>query len=181
MPALLLAWQDDFPDNLYYLDTLSGAIKLVHKHLFDLRDLTDEIEKNRERFVYIPKPDRAIELKDLRSFMEKVRTKELLPMLDVAFESPHVLSAFRKILQGEPNELAHLESYRQELLTARINEWLSANGYAHDPTHINQFDRLSADEDDQSDHDFGDERSPEDFEDEERIKGKDDFSPRSGK
>jgi hypothetical protein len=179
MPSLLLAWQDESPDNLYYMDTLSGAIKLVHKHLFDLRDLTDEIEKNRERFLYIPKPDRAVERKDLRSFMDQVQAKELLPMLDVAFESPHILSAFRKILQAQPAELANLESYRADLLTARINEWLAANGFAHDPKHINSFDRLADDETDfNHNDDEADERSTEDYEDEERIKGKDDFSPR---
>lgn len=34
LPALLLAWQDDSPDNRYYLDTTSGAVKLVNANLF---------------------------------------------------------------------------------------------------------------------------------------------------
>lgn len=151
MSQLLLAWEDESPDNLYYLDSRSGAVKLVHQHLFDLRDLTDEIEKNRERFLYIPKPDRAEMRKDLRNYMGKVKNDGLLPILEMAFESPHSYMAFKKILEKEPAELHRFLEFREQLIKSRINEWLSANGYVHDATFINPLDDFLDDDADDDD------------------------------
>ena len=174
MPSLLLAWEDESPDNLYYLDTRTGVVKLVHQHLFDLRDLTDEIEKNRERFLYIPKPDRAEMRKDLRNYMGKVKTESLLPILEMAFESPHSYMAFRKILEKDSAELSRFLDDRGQLIRSRIDEWLSANGYVHDASYVNPLDELSEDdeENDESDdyYDDGDE-------DEDTERDANDFSP----
>jgi hypothetical protein len=174
IPLLLLAWEDESPDNLYYLDTRSGVVKLVHQHLFDLRDLTDEIEKNRERFLYIPKPDRAEMRKDLRNYMAKVKSESLLPVLEMAFESPHSYMAFRKILEKEPVELKNFLEDREKLVRSRIDEWLSANGYIHDASFVNPLDELSEEDDDADQYDKDD----KDYEDEDDDQGdSDDFSP----
>ena len=143
MPYLLLAFEDESLDNLYYLDTKSGLVKLVHKHLFDLRDLTDEIERDRERYLYVPKPDKSILIKDLRDFMKTIDDASFLKVLEMAFESPHHLSSFRKILQSRADVLERFESFRTERITGRINEWLEANAYKHDPDAVNVMDEDS--------------------------------------
>ena len=178
MPSLLLAWEDESPDNLYYLDTRTGVVKLVHQHLFELRDLTDEIEKNRERFLYIPKPDRAEMRKDLRNYMEKVKTESLLPILEMAFESPHSYMSFRKILEKDPAELKRFLDDRDALVRSRIDEWLSANGYIHDASYVNPLDELSEDDDQaekddyyENDDDFGED------DDDDTARDANDFSP----
>ncbi len=153
MPALLAAWADDSPDNLYYLDIRSGAVKLVHQQLFDLRDLTDEIEKDRERFLYIPKPDKGEMRKDLRSYLAQVEKKELLPILEMAFESPHVYSAFSKILEKDPSELERFHADRKRLIRSRIDEWLQANNYEHDDEFVNPFDETPEDDEELDDCD----------------------------
>ena len=145
MPYLLLAYEDQSPDNLYYLDIKSGLIKLVHKHLFDLRDLTDEIERDRLRFLYVPKTDKAILIKDLRDFQKSVEDTTLAAVLDMAFESPHQLSAFRKILDGKGSYLRNFENFRNERITERVNEWLNANFFRHDPDAKNELDENSDD------------------------------------
>ncbi|MBI2810437.1 MAG: hypothetical protein HYX67_06375, partial [Candidatus Melainabacteria bacterium] len=58
LSELVFAWQDDTQDNAYYLDIESGIVKLVNRNLLDLRDLTDEIEQDRHKFLYMPKPDK---------------------------------------------------------------------------------------------------------------------------
>ena len=50
MDRLLFAWRDDFTDNIYYLDIETGDVNLVNRGLLDLKDLTNEIEINRERY-----------------------------------------------------------------------------------------------------------------------------------
>lgn len=127
MDYLIFAWQDESPDNAYYLDTKFGSVKLVNRHLTDLRDLTDDIEKTRERYLYVPKPERATQIDDLKDFAKTVTDEKLQNVLAVAFESPHVLSAFKKILEKSESDRARLGEFLQERVQKRINTWLKAN------------------------------------------------------
>lgn len=127
MPYLLFAWQDDSPDNAYYLDTESGDVKLVNRNLIELNDLTDEIECNRDRYLYLPKPDPQQLKNDLQDFMLTVADDKLKNVLLLAFESPHVLSSFKKILENTPAELSRLEEFRKARTLTRMNQWLEAN------------------------------------------------------
>lgn len=124
---LIFAWQDESPDNAYYLDTESGDVKLVNRNLLDLRDLTDDIERERWRYKYMPKPDRQQLPADLKQFHETVKDERLKSILSMAFESPHVLSAFKKILEKEPDEQKRLDEFRTSLAKKRIEAWLTAN------------------------------------------------------
>jgi hypothetical protein len=155
IPYLMFAWQDDSPDNAYYLDTKNGDIKLVNRNLLDLRDLTDEIEKTRERFLYVPKPDKQTLLADLHDFAHAIKKDQLKPVLDVAFESPHVLSAFRKILENHPEELKNLNEYLEEKVLKRIHTWLAANAVPEVWTvEEEDFDDEDEDDDDYERQDF---------------------------
>lgn len=123
---LIFAWQDNSPDNAYYLDTESGDVRMVNPNLLDLKDLTDEIERDPERFLYIPKPEPKYLKGDMRAFLETTDVK-LRPILEMAFESPHTFSAFQKILAGSPDELKRFEQFLTNRLKERILEWLNAN------------------------------------------------------
>ncbi len=127
LPALLLAWQDDSPDNSYYLDTASGAVKLVNPNLFDLKELTDEIERHKYRYLYLPKPEKGEIKENLRDFQKTVDDPALVRILDMAFESPHVLDAFIKILSSKPEQLARFNEFRQSRALIRLKQWLQAN------------------------------------------------------
>ncbi|MFX7086577.1 hypothetical protein ABTI07_18440, partial [Acinetobacter baumannii] len=85
--------------------------------------------------------------------MDRVEAKELLPILDVAVESPHVLMAFRKILEKNKTELERLQKYKEALTEERIAEWLHANFYEHDPDFINPLDETGDDDEDNEDDD----------------------------
>jgi hypothetical protein len=127
LPALLLAWQDDSPDNSYYLDTTSGAVRMVNPNLFDLKELTDEIERHKYRYLYLPKPQRG-ELRDnLKDFQKTVEDAALVRILDMAFESPHPLEAFIKILSSNPEQLARFKEFRESRALLRLKQWLQAN------------------------------------------------------
>ena len=54
---LVFAYRDEETQNIYYLDTEYGEIRLVNRGLSDLKDLTDEIEISHDKFLYIPKTD----------------------------------------------------------------------------------------------------------------------------
>ncbi|HMO20586.1 MAG TPA: UPF0158 family protein [Candidatus Melainabacteria bacterium] len=96
---LIFAWRDDSPDNIYYLDLVTGEIQLVNRTLEDVKELTDEIELERNRYLYLPKPERDQLKNDLRDFMSTIEDQSLLRILEMAFESPHVYSSFLKILE----------------------------------------------------------------------------------
>lgn len=127
---LVFCWQDDSPDNAYYLDRKTGDVRLVNQHLLDLRQLTDEIEKDRERYLYVPKPDKTDMLSDLHDFQHEVSSEQLKRLLSVAFESPHVLLAFKKILQDDQEQSQHLREFLEERVAKRIETWLNANSVA---------------------------------------------------
>jgi hypothetical protein len=97
--------------------------------------------------------------------------------LEVAFESPHVFMAFKKILAKEPQELERFKTYRENQIRERIDEWLAANNYLHDPDFVNPIDE-NPDEDEE---DLADEyRNDEEDDEDDRLLDDDseDFSPR---
>src|SRR5271170_6656539 len=106
MDYLVFAYQDDSPDNAYYLDTEFGDIRLVNRNLSDLKDLTDEIELAQGRFLYIPKPPREELLEELREFWNKLGDLQLKNLLYLAFESSSVSTTFKNILGKHPTQLA---------------------------------------------------------------------------
>lgn len=129
LQALIDAWQDESPDNLYYLDTESGALILVNPNLFHLKELTDEVEKHKYRYLYLPKPATNQVKDDLRDFQKTIEDQKLRSLLDMAFESPHLISSFNKILASEQLTGA-LKEFREGRVRLRIRQWLEANSLA---------------------------------------------------
>lgn len=127
---LIFAYQDDSPENIYYLDTEFGDIQLVNCQLHDLRDLTDEIELSSDRFLYVPKAKQEKLLANLKQFAEGIDSVELRKVLAVAFESPHVLAAFKKILEPQPHIYNQLETYLHEQTRSEVLSWLAINDLA---------------------------------------------------
>lgn len=125
---IIFAWLDDSQDNSYYLDKIEGETRMVNRNLIELRDLTDEIEKNSTRYLYVPKLTKEDLLEDLNSFLDTVEKADLKSILPIAFESPHKVSAFRKILEKHPEELQRFEDFREKAMLTRIEKWLKANG-----------------------------------------------------
>lgn len=127
MEALELAWQDEGPDNSYYLDLDSGCIELVQRDLYDLRELTDKIERDRDRYLYVPKPKPGELKQDLLDYIDQVTDAQLARLLPLAMESPHPLASFKAILAKNPDQLSVWEEFRRSRVRIRIKQWLSAN------------------------------------------------------
>ena len=133
MAALELAWQDESPDNSYYLDLDTGNVELVQHGLFDLRDLTDQIEKDRDRYLYIPKPKPDQIKKDMKDFIDEVTEPQMARLLPVAMESPNAVFACRSVLAKNPEELARWEEFRKSRTLIRIRQWMAANFIDSEP------------------------------------------------
>lgn len=125
---IIFAWLDDSQDNSYYLDKIEGETRMVNRNLIELRDLTDDIERNSTRFLYVPKLSKEDLLEDLNEFLNTVEKPDLKSILPIAFESPHKVSAFRKILEKYPEELQRFDQFREKIMLNRIEKWLTANG-----------------------------------------------------
>ncbi|HIN67389.1 MAG TPA: hypothetical protein EYM95_22340 [Candidatus Obscuribacterales bacterium] len=67
-------------------------------------------------------------MEDLTAFLNTVEKPDLKNILPIAFESPHKVSAFRKILEKHPEELQRFEDFREKSMLDRIEKWLKANG-----------------------------------------------------
>lgn len=125
---IIFAWLDDSQDNSYYLDKIEGETRMVNRNLIELRDLTDEIERSSTRYLYVPKATREDLMEDLNAFLETVERSDLKNVLPIAFESPHKVSSFRKILEKAPDELQRFDEFREKRILRRIEKWLNANG-----------------------------------------------------
>ncbi len=125
---IIFAWLDDSQDNSYYLDKIEGETRMVNRNLIELRDLTDEIERRSTRYLYVPKATKDDLLEDLNAFLETVERPDLKNVLPIAFESPHKVSAFRKILEKAPEELQRFDEFREKQILRRVEKWLNANG-----------------------------------------------------
>jgi citrate lyase beta subunit len=125
---IIFAWLDDSRDNSYYLDKIEGETRMVNRNLIELRDLTDEIERRSTRYLYVPKLTKEDLIEDLNSFLETVERPDLKNVLPIAFESPHKVSAFRKILEKAPDELQRFDDFREKQILRRVEKWLNANG-----------------------------------------------------
>lgn len=124
---LIFAYRDEEAGNIYYLDTEYGEVRLVNRGLSALRDLTDEIEIAREKFLYVPKLTKEELLKDLQAFTATLTDEKIKGLLPLAFENPHVYSTYKAILAASPEELARLELFLKEQARQRLLVWLQAN------------------------------------------------------
>lgn len=127
MEYLVFAYQDEEAQNIYYLDTEYGVIRLVNRQLADLKDLTDEIEIALEKFLYVPKRTREELVENLESFCSSIGDQKLKGLLPLAFESSNVFATLKAILAPYPDELARLNAFLKDKAQARLIIWLRAN------------------------------------------------------
>jgi len=127
MEYLVFAYQDESSENIYYLDTEYGDIRLVNQDLLDLKDLTDELEIMQDKFLYVPRQNKEELLQDLLAFIDSVAESSLKQVLQVGMESPHLVNAFKTILSKHPDELSRFAAYLKAQSEARLLVWLKAN------------------------------------------------------
>lgn len=127
MEYLVFAYQDEEAQNIYYLDTEYGVIRLVNRQLADLKDLTDEIEIALEKFLYVPKRTREELVENLESFSSSIGDQKLKSLLPLAFENPNVFATLKAILAPYPDELSRLNAFLKDKAQARLIIWLRAN------------------------------------------------------
>lgn len=127
MKYLIFAWQDESPDHNYYLDVEQGSVQFLQRDLKDLRDLTDELETHSQRYLYLPKPNMSELKADISDFIETIDDTRLKNIATIAFESPDLSGAFKKILSSNKDELDRWQEFRDNRVKERIEEWLKAN------------------------------------------------------
>lgn len=127
MDYLVFAWQDESPDHNYYLDMEQGSVQFLQRDLKDLRDLTDELETHSQRYLYLPKPDLKELRADISDFIETITDTHLKNIATIAFESPDLTGAFKKILSSKKEELDRWQEFRDNRVRERIQKWLKAN------------------------------------------------------
>ena len=127
---LVFCWQDDSPDNAYYLDRKTGDVRLVNQHLLDLRQLTDEIEKDRERYLYVPKPDKTDMLSDLHDLSARGIQRAAQKTLVSGFRKSACSARVQENFQDDQEQSQHLREFLEERVAKRIETWPNANSVA---------------------------------------------------
>jgi hypothetical protein len=134
MDYLVFAYQDDRQDNAYYLDTEFGDVRMVNRNLHDLKDLTDEIELEHERFLYVPKTDKDQTIEDLKAFRETISNDQLKELLQLSFDTRSQSATFKSIISKDSQELERLNQFLNQQARERVTSWLAANGIEPEQT-----------------------------------------------
>jgi uncharacterized protein YdaL len=124
---LVFAYRDEEVGNIYYLDTEYGDVRFVNRALAELKDLTDEIELEHNKFLYVPKLTKEELLEDLVAFSSTIMDSKLKGLLPLAFENPHAYATYKAILAPAKDELIRLEQFLNDRAKVRILVWLKAN------------------------------------------------------
>lgn len=124
---LVFAFKDEAYNNSYYLDKRMGYVLLVSANLLDCKELTNEIEINNWRYIYIPKVDPNDLKKDIDAFASQVEDPKLKEFMSFAILSPTPANAMRKVLENDPTLEHNWHQFRKNQIRNRIEKWLKAN------------------------------------------------------
>jgi hypothetical protein len=88
----------------------------------------DEVERGYgERFVVVPELDSHEGYRDMEDFITTVRSPHLRELLEVAITGRGAFRRFKDVLLNYPAERQRWFAFRDDLMTARVREWLEAH------------------------------------------------------
>lgn len=120
---LMEAFQNTDPDMVYFLDRETGEVFYVPGDYED-DAFWNEIEADEERFLPIPCFDYDQERQLLQEFIKSIDNEKLRSVLNRAFAGKSPYGRLDDILSFYPEELERLSSIREQLLTAKVGQWL---------------------------------------------------------
>lgn len=123
---LLDAFTSGQGDRVYFLDRMTGEIFFVPAALED-DEFWRQLERNRERFLEIPRFDYGVERQIMSGFIGAIEDKGLKRLLDGSLVGKKPYGKLNDILSFFPEENERLLEIKDEFLTSRVKHWLEEN------------------------------------------------------
>lgn len=128
--ALINAVQDPSADAVFYLDSQSGEVMKITRsmNLAELARFKAMADRDRDRFLKVPRPTSEETYGDMEAFRASVKDKKLQDRLKLAVSGGGTLRNFVDALTPSPAEKDRWYKFREDRIVARLQEWLRQNG-----------------------------------------------------
>jgi len=123
---LLEAFENVDAETLYFIDRDTGEIFSVPLDYED-DDFWEEIEANDDRYLQIPDFDYDQERQLLHEFIKGMTNPSLKGLLERSLMGKPAFGRLEEILSFYPEETERLLALKDELISARIRNWLENN------------------------------------------------------
>ncbi|MGA7827458.1 MAG: UPF0158 family protein [Geobacteraceae bacterium] len=123
---LLMAFENVDPEIVFFIDRDTGEIFSVPLDYED-DDFWEEIEANEDRYLQIPDFDSDQERQLLHEFLKGMTNSSLKELLERSSMGKPVFGRLEEILSFYPEEAERLLALKDELISARIRNWLENN------------------------------------------------------
>lgn len=123
---LLEAFENVDPETVFFIDRDTGEIFSVPLDYED-DDFWEEIEANEDRYLQIPDFDYDQERQLLHEFIKGMTNTSLKGLLDRSLLGKRPFGRLEEILSFYPEESERLLALKDELIAARIRDWLENN------------------------------------------------------
>jgi len=123
---LLEAFENVDPETVFFIDRDTGEIFSVPLDYED-DDFWEEIEANEDRYLQIPDFDYDQERQLLHEFIKGMTNTSLKGLLERSLLGKRPFGRLEEILSFYPEESERLLVLKDELIAARIRNWLENN------------------------------------------------------
>jgi len=123
---LLEAFENVDPETVFFIDRDTGEIFSVPLDYED-DDFWEEIEANEDRYLQIPDFDYDQERQLLHEFIKGMTNTSLKGLLERSLLGKRPFGRLEEILSFYPEESERLLALKDELIAARIRNWLEIN------------------------------------------------------
>jgi hypothetical protein len=123
---LLEAFENVDTETVYFIDRDTGEIFSVPLDYED-DDFWEEIEANEDRYLQIPDFDYDQERQLLHEFIKGMTNISLKELLERSMLGKQTFGKLEEILSFYPEETERLLALKDELIGARIRNWLENN------------------------------------------------------
>lgn len=123
---LLEAFENIDAETVFFIDRDTGEIFSVPLDYED-DDFWEEIEANEDRYLQIPDFDYDQERQLLHEFIKGMTNSSLKGLLERSLVGKQTFGRLEEILSFYPEETERLLALKDELISARIRNWLENN------------------------------------------------------
>ncbi|RQW89362.1 MAG: hypothetical protein EHM79_03710 [Geobacter sp.] len=123
---LLEAFENVDAETVFFIDRDTGEIFSVPVDYED-DDFWEEIEANEDRYLQIPDFDYDQERQLLHEFIKGMTNSSLKGLLERSLMGKQTFGRLEEILSFYPEETERLLALKDELISARIRNWLENN------------------------------------------------------
>jgi len=123
---LLEAFENVDTETVFFIDRDTGEIFSVPLDYED-DDFWEEIEANEDRYLQIPDFDYDQERQLLHEFIKGITNTSLKELLERSLLGKQTFGKLEEILSFYPEETERLLALKDELIGARIRNWLENN------------------------------------------------------